>query len=44
MDPEEEDEREGGNVDLHGQVQGKCCVIKTSTRQVRKKKRKEIER
>lgn len=33
MEPEEED-NEGGNVDLDGQVTGKCAVIKTSTRQV----------
>ncbi|KAI8641878.1 26S protease regulatory subunit 6A [Parasitella parasitica] len=33
VEPEEEDNEEGGNVDLDGQVKGKCAVIKTSTRQ-----------
>jgi 26S proteasome regulatory subunit T5 len=33
VEPEEED-NEGGNVDLDGQITGKCAVIKTSTRQV----------
>jgi 26S proteasome regulatory subunit T5 len=33
VEPEEED-NEGGNIDLDGQVKGKCAVIKTSTRQV----------
>ncbi|CEI85557.1 hypothetical protein G6F70_004507 [Rhizopus microsporus] len=34
VDPDqEENETEGANVDLDGQVKGKCAVIKTSTRQ-----------
>jgi hypothetical protein len=33
VEPEDED-GEGGNVDLDSQVKGKCAVIKTSTRQV----------
>ncbi|PHZ17800.1 26S proteasome subunit P45 [Rhizopus microsporus ATCC 52813] len=34
IDPDqEENETEGANVDLDGQVKGKCAVIKTSTRQ-----------
>ncbi|RCI02042.1 TATA-box-binding protein 1, partial [Rhizopus stolonifer] len=34
VDPDQEDdEGEGANVDLDGQVKGKCAVIKTSTRQ-----------
>lgn len=37
VDPDqEENETEGANVDLDGQVKGKCAVIKTSTRQVKK--------
>ena len=32
MDPQDEEE-EGGNVDLDAQRKGKCAVIKTSTRQ-----------
>jgi 26S proteasome regulatory subunit T5 len=36
VDPDqEENETEGANVDLDGQVKGKCAVIKTSTRQVK---------
>ena len=31
---DEEEEEDGGNVDLHSQIKGKCAVIKTSTRQV----------
>eukprot|EP00891_Asterochloris_glomerata_P001618 jgi/Astpho2/1618/Aster-07937 len=31
--PEEEDEEDGANVDLDSQRQGKCVVLKTSTRQ-----------
>ncbi|KAJ3320900.1 26S proteasome regulatory subunit 6A, partial [Gonapodya sp. JEL0774] len=34
MAPDEEEEEEGGNVDLDEQRKGKCAVIKTSTRQV----------
>jgi len=33
VDPEENAEEEGGNVDLDAQRKGKCAVIKTSTRQ-----------
>jgi len=33
VDPEENAEEEGGNVDLDSQRKGKCAVIKTSTRQ-----------
>ena len=32
MDPQDEEE-EGGNIDLDAQRKGKCAVIKTSTRQ-----------
>ena len=32
--PEEEDEEDGANVDLDSQRQGKCVVLKTSTRWV----------
>lgn len=30
--PEEEDEEDGANIDLDSQRQGKCVVLKTSTR------------
>ncbi|BGP58688.1 hypothetical protein JCM8202_003610 [Rhodotorula sphaerocarpa] len=33
INPDEEDEDEGANVDLDAQRKGKCAVIKTSTRQ-----------
>ena len=33
VDPAEDGDTEGGNVDLDGQKAGKCAVIKTSTRQ-----------
>ena len=33
MKPEEEEEEEGANIDLDAQRQGKCVVLKTSTRQ-----------
>ncbi len=36
MDPNEEPEEEGANVDLDDHRKGKCAVIKTSTRQVRR--------
>lgn len=32
MEPETEED--GGNINLNAQRQGKCAVIKTSTRQV----------
>ncbi|KAL6752352.1 26S proteasome regulatory subunit [Haematococcus lacustris] len=31
--PEDEEEEDGGNIDLDAQRQGKCVVLKTSTRQ-----------
>jgi hypothetical protein len=34
MDPTDQDEEEGANVDLDAQRKGKCAVVKTSTRQV----------
>jgi len=34
MNPEEEAEEDGANVDLDSQRKGKCVVLKTSTRQV----------
>lgn len=34
LDPQGEED-EGANIDLDAQRQGKCAVIKTSTRQVR---------
>lgn len=34
MDPADQAEEEGANVDLDAQRKGKCAVIKTSTRQV----------
>ena len=33
VNPEEEEEEDGSNVDLDSQRQGKCVVLKTSTRQ-----------
>ncbi|KAK4701867.1 26S proteasome regulatory subunit T5, partial [Phenoliferia sp. Uapishka_3] len=33
IDPDEDEESEGANVDLDAQRKGKCAVIKTSTRQ-----------
>ncbi|CAO3652054.1 unnamed protein product [Cunninghamella blakesleeana] len=33
IDPEEDEEEEGANVDLDSRRKGKCAVIKTSTRQ-----------
>ena len=33
MQPEEDDEDDGANVDLDSQRRGKCVVLKTSTRQ-----------
>ena len=33
MDPEDEPEEDGANVDLDAQRKGTCCVLKTSTRQ-----------
>jgi 26S proteasome regulatory subunit T5 len=34
VDPEDEQEEDGANVDLDSTRKGKCAVIKTSTRQV----------
>jgi len=34
MDPNDEAEEDGANVDLDAVRKGKCAVIKTSTRQV----------
>ena len=34
MDPQDQGEEDGANVDLDSQRKGKCAVIKTSTRQV----------
>ena len=34
VDPQDQAEEEGANVDLDSQRKGKCAVIKTSTRQV----------
>ena len=34
MDPQEQGEEDGANIDLDAQRKGKCAVIKTSTRQV----------
>ena len=34
VDPLDEEEQEGSNVDLNDTRKGKCAVIKTSTRQV----------
>ncbi|KAG5626070.1 hypothetical protein H5410_011288 [Solanum commersonii] len=33
MNPEEEAEEDGANIDLDSQRKGKCVVLKTSTRQ-----------
>jgi 26S proteasome regulatory subunit T5 len=33
MQPEEDEEEDGANVDLDSQRRGKCVVLKTSTRQ-----------
>jgi len=33
LDPSEDQEEEGANVDLDAKRKGKCVVIKTSTRQ-----------
>ncbi|XP_060178912.1 26S proteasome regulatory subunit 6A homolog isoform X1 [Lycium barbarum] len=33
MNPEEDDEEDGANIDLDSQRKGKCVVLKTSTRQ-----------
>merc|ERR1719399_1685089 len=33
MDPEDEPEEDGANIDLDAHRKGKCCVLKTSTRQ-----------
>lgn len=40
VDPDEEEE-EGANVDLDSRRKGKCAVIKTSTRQVKRKRMNE---
>lgn len=37
MNPEDEAEEDGANIDLDSQRKGKCVVLKTSTRQVRHK-------
>jgi 26S proteasome regulatory subunit T5 len=34
MDPNDEPEEDGANVDLDAHRKGKCAVVKTSTRQV----------
>ena len=34
MDPNDEPEEDGANIDLDAHRKGKCAVIKTSTRQV----------
>lgn len=34
MNPEEDAEEDGANIDLDSQRKGKCVVLKTSTRQV----------
>lgn len=36
MNPEDEAEEDGANIDLDSQRKGKCVVLKTSTRQVTK--------
>ena len=36
MNPEDEAEEDGANIDLDSQRKGKCVVLKTSTRQVSK--------
>ena len=35
MNPEDDAEEDGANIDLDSQRKGKCVVLKTSTRQVR---------
>lgn len=35
MNPEDEAEEDGANIDLDSQRKGKCVVLKTSTRQVK---------
>jgi 26S proteasome regulatory subunit T5 len=35
MNPEDEGEEDGANIDLDSRRQGKCVVLKTTTRQVR---------
>lgn len=35
MNPEEDAEEDGANIDLDSQRKGKCVVLKTSTRQVK---------
>lgn len=34
IDPKDDPEEEGANIDLDSQVRGKCAVVKTSTRTV----------
>lgn len=34
VDPQDQGEEDGANIDLDSQRKGKCAVIKTSTRQV----------
>jgi 26S proteasome regulatory subunit T5 len=34
MNPDDEAEEDGANIDLDSQRKGKCVVLKTSTRQV----------
>jgi len=34
VDPDEQAEEDGSNIDLDSQRKGKCAVVKTSTRQV----------
>ena len=34
VDPDDEEQQEGANVDLDSQRKGKCAVVKTSTRTV----------
>jgi 26S proteasome regulatory subunit T5 len=34
MNPEDEGEEDGANIDLDSRRQGKCVVLKTTTRQV----------
>lgn len=35
INPEEDEEEDGANIDLDAQRKGKCAVVKTSTRQVK---------
>lgn len=35
MSPEDDAEEDGANIDLDSQREGKCIVLKTSTRQVK---------